>query len=339
MKKKILIFGAGSIGNHFANACSKLKYDVYVTDISTHALERMKNKIYPTRYKAWDKKIKLLPAHQVEDILNCNVFDLVIIGTPPITHFKIFKKLGKFRIKNILIEKPLCTFQENPDLFSKNNKKTQIFCGYNHSVSKSFNYFIKKISNKNINLVRINWNENWDGILKAHFWLRNEFDSYLGNYLNGGGAIQEHSHGLHLLVILAKFLKININFKNIQKNVLYKKNGRIKYDNYASLFLKNNKTNFFLETNLIDSPTNKSVIAYFNKGFIKYIVNYKSGYDAVIHRENLREKINLFKKNRTSEFLNEVRHIFSIKNQKMYENSNISIKHGIETLKLIKNLI
>ena len=45
--KKILIFGAGSIGNHMAFACKKLNYNVWVTDINPNALDRMKNKIYP----------------------------------------------------------------------------------------------------------------------------------------------------------------------------------------------------------------------------------------------------------------------------------------------------
>ena len=40
--KNILIFGAGSIGNHMAYACSKKNYKVYITDISNNALVRMK---------------------------------------------------------------------------------------------------------------------------------------------------------------------------------------------------------------------------------------------------------------------------------------------------------
>ena len=43
--KKILIFGAGSIGNHMAFACRKLGYDVYVTDKEKIALDRMKKNI------------------------------------------------------------------------------------------------------------------------------------------------------------------------------------------------------------------------------------------------------------------------------------------------------
>ena len=43
--KKILIFGAGSIGNHMAFACRKLGYDVCVIDKDQMALNRMKKYI------------------------------------------------------------------------------------------------------------------------------------------------------------------------------------------------------------------------------------------------------------------------------------------------------
>ena len=47
-----------------------------------------------------------------------------------------------------------------------------------------------------------NGKENWNGILGAHPWLKDEFDSYLGSTKHGGGCLQEHSHGLHLLKVL-----------------------------------------------------------------------------------------------------------------------------------------
>ena len=45
-KKKILIFGAGSIGNHMAFAGTNLGYEIYITDINFSALKRMKDYIY-----------------------------------------------------------------------------------------------------------------------------------------------------------------------------------------------------------------------------------------------------------------------------------------------------
>ena len=37
--------------------------------------------------------------------------------------------------------------------------------------------------------------------------MKNEFDSYLGNLDEGGGSLHEHSHGLHLSLILMEYLK------------------------------------------------------------------------------------------------------------------------------------
>jgi 3-hydroxyacyl-CoA dehydrogenase len=53
--KRVLIFGAGSIGNHMANACTKQGLDVFVTDINKKALHMMKKEIFPKRYGAWNK--------------------------------------------------------------------------------------------------------------------------------------------------------------------------------------------------------------------------------------------------------------------------------------------
>ena len=58
--KNVLIFGAGSIGNHMSYACRKNGLDVYVTDSKLAALKRMRNEIYPKRYGSWDDKIKLI---------------------------------------------------------------------------------------------------------------------------------------------------------------------------------------------------------------------------------------------------------------------------------------
>ena len=92
------------------------------------------------------------------------------------------------------------------------NKKINYFCGYNHSLSNSFSYFIKTLKNKKfgkIDFIDIQWREGWEGIL-GHFWINNEYGSYLGNYIKGGGATQEHSHPIHLAYILNKELyKVN----------------------------------------------------------------------------------------------------------------------------------
>ena len=82
---KIKIFGAGSIGNHMANAGRALGASVDVVDIDSKALERMKNEIYPGRYGHWDKEINLYE----KDFDTKEPYDLVIIGTPPNIHIEL----------------------------------------------------------------------------------------------------------------------------------------------------------------------------------------------------------------------------------------------------------
>ena len=90
--KKVLIFGSGSIGNHFANALSRLgDYDIYITYISNKSLQD-ENKIYPERYGKWNKKIKLISYSDIFDLkLN---YDLIIIELQILTYlYKLIKKV------------------------------------------------------------------------------------------------------------------------------------------------------------------------------------------------------------------------------------------------------
>jgi len=241
--KKVLIFGSGSIGTHMSFACRKLKFDVSVTDISSLALERMEKKVFPKRYGKWDRKINLINYKKVFDIKE--KYDLVIIGTPPKTHIHLYNQcLKKLRFDKILIEKPLTYYNDkNLKNFESSSLKKIVFCGYNHSISKSFKHFLALIDNKGykIKTIDVNWRENWDGILNAHFWLKNEFSSYLGNIKDGGGALQEHSHGLHLLNIILKKRNIDLKKINFSKKSIFTSNKKYKYDIFSFyLYLYNN---------------------------------------------------------------------------------------------------
>lgn len=335
MSKNVLIFGAGSIGNHMTNACLKLDYNVFVTDISNIALYRMKNKIYPQRYKRWNKNINIIKFKQWQKLKK--KFDLIIIGTPPNTHLSLLKKCLKvFDSDKILVEKPLCSFSEKLN-FIKNLKNKYIFCGYNHSVSPSINFLFKKLidNNEKIKFIDVQWREGFNGILGAHYWLKNQFSSYLGDYKLGGGGVQEHSHGLHLAVCLMnKFFKKKT--KLISKNVTFHSNRNYKYDNYSRLFFSNKNQSLNLEIDLLSNKPRKEIKVFCNKFNFSWIHNYNSKADAVIIYEKNREKINFFKKSRSTEFVNEIKHIESIKTKKDYLASRINVKKGVETISVIK---
>ena len=69
MSLHVKVYGAGSIGNHLAHASRSLNWNVDVVDIDEDALVRMKENIYPMRYKNgmkqsvflnWEKKRRKL---------------------------------------------------------------------------------------------------------------------------------------------------------------------------------------------------------------------------------------------------------------------------------------
>ena len=98
---KARVFGAGSIGNHITNALKNINYEIEVVDIDELALSRMKNEIYPSRYKEWDDSINLLMSPSE------NYVDLEVIGTPQDTHSKILLEgLRINRARKWLVEKP-----------------------------------------------------------------------------------------------------------------------------------------------------------------------------------------------------------------------------------------
>jgi hypothetical protein len=338
--KKILIFGAGSIGNHMTYACTKLGYKVFITDISSKALIRMQNFLYPIRYKKWNNKINIVPYSDIKKL--DFFFDLVVIGTPPNTHYKLFKFVSKYlKFKKILIEKPIANYLEDK-IYNLSNylNNYQIYCGYNHSVNPSLNYFLKQIekNKKNINYISVNWKEGWNGILNAHPWLKNEFSSYLGNLKIGGGATQEHSHGIHALICILNRLKIK-NFKIKDKNIYFKSKKNIKYDYYSS-FLSYIKGVFIkYETDLITSPAEKKIIIKSDKITFFWTCNYQKNTDAVeIFNEKLKKK-KLFKKTRSSEFENEIKHIMKIKNKTSYNKSDLNLANSLKVFNLIQSLL
>ena len=124
-----------------ANASLKLKKKVFVTDKNPKAIFRMKNHIFPKRYGKWDNRIGII---NFNNVFKQKEFDLIIIGTPQNTHLSLFKQVYlNIKYKKILIEKPISNFEniEINNFLAKNNKRNNIFCGYNHSVNRSFQFF------------------------------------------------------------------------------------------------------------------------------------------------------------------------------------------------------
>ena len=336
-KKNVLIFGAGSIGNHMTYASINLGYKVFITDKSQTALNRMKKLIYKKRYGNWNKEITQVSYKDV--FKNKFFFDLIIIGTPPDTHLDLAENIIKnLKFKNILIEKPLFPFNQKKINLSNKKINGNIFCGYNHSLSNSFLEFIKILSNKkfrNINFIDIQWREGWEGILGAHFWMKNEYDSYLGNYLQGGGASQEHSHSIHLGYILKKlFLKKDCKYKNGQ--TYFQKSGKKKYDKFSQLFFANKTQSMNISIDLFSPVAKKEILVCSDRFKVKLEINFKKNQDAITTYSNGKQKIKIFKKTRSMEFENELNHIKKVTNTSHYKNSSINLSNAVETMEIIK---
>ncbi len=336
--KKILIFGAGSIGNHMTYASRRLKHEVTITDVNLKALNRMKNEIYPKRYKNWDKSISLI--NYTDVFKKRENYDLIIIGTPPFTHLELLKKIKKnLNFKNILIEKPLSVPLKNNFSVLNMGKKYKIFIGYNHSISLSFIYFIDKIlklKKEDIKEIEINWCENWLGIMNAHFWMKNKNESYLSDFKKGGGSLQEHSHGLHLANTISE--KLNLNLLDNLSCIIYKDKFK-KYDLSTQISSFNNELNFNYRTNLISMPARKNVILHSRKFKFEWQCNYKKDKDTITitNLKDYKTKTKIFKKTRSSEFENEINYIMNC-SLKTYKDSPINILKSISVQKIINKL-
>ena len=76
--------------------------------------------------------------------------------------------------------------------------------------------------------------------------------------IEGGGALLEHSHGLHLLIILLNKMKINLDSLSFKKKIFFKKHKTKKYDYFWLFCYKlQEKKIIKYETDLITFPSKK----------------------------------------------------------------------------------
>ncbi|WP_413682944.1 Gfo/Idh/MocA family protein [Prochlorococcus sp. MIT 1011] len=336
MSLKIKIYGAGSIGNHLANASRRLNWEVDICDIDTNALSRTKEHIYPSRYNVWDKEIGLY----LNDSAPKKDYDLIIIGTPPDVRNKLALQSLKEKPKAILIEKPAGTpdLKGLKEIFKISKKeKIKVFIGYDHVVGKSVEFINNLIDSNllgNIETLDVEFRENWSGIFKAHPWLEGPSDSYLGFWERGGGACSEHSHALNLWQHFAHKLGGG-KVKEVNANLEYVTNNNLNYDKIALVNLKTeNGLLGRVVQDVVTIPTIKKARIQGDLGYINWICNSSKGADEVSYGENhgsVNEEI--FNKSRPDDFIAELTHI---NNQlSNTEDSSISIEKGFDTMLLI----
>lgn len=333
---KAKIYGAGSIGNHLANAARTLGWEVCLCDIDDVALDRAKSQIYPGRYGKWDESIQLCNVRNAPR----DVFDYIIVGTPPDSHMKLALDALTEKPRAILIEKPLCT----PDLadaesfFNKAQKSgIKVFVGYDHLVglaAQKVGDLITRSKLGSIQTMDIEFREHWAGIFSAHPWLTGPTDTYLGFWKRGGGASGEHSHAISLWQHFAH--KVGAG-RVIEVGAMldYVQEGGADYDRLSSLQLKTESGLVGrVIQDVITLPSRKWGRIQGSKGYIELAVGFQPGTDAVIWKEDAKEKEELhIKKTRPEDFILELKHI----DEKLAsgEDSPLELKHGLDTMLVV----
>ena len=332
----VKIYGAGSIGNHYAYAFRKRYWDVTVFDTDPSALKRMKTLLYPSRYGKWDKKIKLM----FKD--DNKYYDLIFVGTPPDTHLNIANKiLKKFPPKILHIEKPFCTPDlKNLDLFIKILKKTKtkVISGYNHTLTKNTKFaekFLKKNKiGKIISITSYN-REHWKGIFDAHPWIKGPSDSYLGYTKRGGGSLSEHSHSINLWQHFANFLNLG-KIARVNANLNFVRKNKVNYDNLSILNVTTEKGILGnITQDVITWPPKKMLRIDGSKGFLEWHTNYSNNFDAVKIGNKVSEKVYKFKKKRPDDFEGQVDIIEKLLKGERIKNLSISLRETLVTTMII----
>lgn len=337
--KKVKIIGAGSIGNHLAQACRRMEWGVTMCDADPAALQRTKESIYPTRYGSWDEGIQLCTADKAPR----GGFDMIFIGTPPDSHMSLALQALEEKPKLIQIEKPVCppSLENAQDLFGKANKAGVAVCiGFDHALGENTvkmeglltEGFIGKVET-----LDVEFREYWGGIFAAHPWLSGPADSYLGFWKRGGGSSSEHSHATNLWQHFSHFLKAG-KITTVSATVDYFKDGKAEYDRITALTVKTeNGLLGRIIQDVVTRPPRKWAKVQGDKGYIEWHNSYRSGADAVVaQREGEEKREILLPKKRPDDFYREMIHFDKILNGEIKtSDSPVSLERGLDTVLVI----
>ena len=335
---KVKIYGAGSIGNHLAQASRRLGWDVVVVDRDGEALRRMKEEIYPQRYGEWDQKIELFEAGSEPK----GGFDVICLGTPPDVRMSLALEVLAEKPKILQLEKPI----SGPDLLGVDkldaaikDSKTAVVVGYDHVVSLAMKKVEDLIRSGNFGeplALDVEFRETWKGIFAAHPWLSGPHETYLGFWESGGGASGEHSHATNMWQHLAQVLGLG-KVKEVSASMQMVKDGRVDYDRACFLNLIT-ITGFVGRSvhDVITEPVKKQARIQFDSGFLELNVNGWERGDLVRYGNGQNIEEVKIEKTRRDDFYQEMLHIIDILEGRIKrEDSPISWQRGLDTMKVI----
>lgn len=335
--KKVKIFGAGSIGNHLANASRLLGWAVDICDVDGEALRRTREVIYPGRYGAWDQSIGLYSNERIPS----GGYDLIVIGTPPDRHMPLARQAVKERPVAILVEKPLCTpdLSGAQDLLDEANAAgVRVFVGYDHVVGKSAQLvgnLLREGKVGQLDTIDVEFREYWGGIFNAHPWLSGPSDTYLGYWQRGGGSGGEHSHAANLWQYFALQAGAG-RIVEVSAEVEYVREDGVDYDKLCLMSVRTeNGMLGRVVQDVVTRPTRKWARMQGGDGYLEWSCGNKPGVDSVVHSLDsgvLTETE--VSKTRPDDFVQELRHIDASLNGGP-ETSPISLERGLDTMLVI----
>lgn len=333
----IRIIGAGSIGNHLANAARSFGWRVTLTDNDPAALERTRAAIYPQRYGAWDSEIVLKDSRAAMS----EPADVVFIGTPPDSHIPLANAvLDHVKPRVLLIEKPL----SGPDLSGcaallERVRAAGIFAGvgYNHALGRNTvlaEELLRSGAAGPVATISARTREHWGGIFKAHPWLSGPADSYLGFSSRGGGATGEHSHGINIWQHFANAAGAG-RVAEVTALLEMQRSAGADYDrlSFALLATEGGLTGDVIQ-DVVTAPAEKSCRIQGRDGFIEWRVNHSPGHDAVRHGQGERIEETLIAKTRADDFKAEVAHLQDLLAGTAGQ-SPIALERGLDTMMVI----
>jgi predicted dehydrogenase len=333
---RVKVYGAGSVGNHLANAARRLGWNVVVGDVSEAALDRMREEIYPQRYGEWDAEIEQFTNEQAPR----GGFDLIIIGTPPDSHIPLAHHALEEEPRALLVEKPLCSPSlEGADAFAEavDRSGTTVFVGYNHVVGAAATR-VEELVNAGavgpLKTLEVDFREHWGGIFAAHPWLSGPSETYLGDWTRGGGASGEHSHAANLWQHFAHLAGAG-RVSHVSALLEYVENGTV----YDEMCLLNLRTEHGLvgrvAQDVVTVPPRKIARLQGSDGEIQWVGSYDAEGDAIlIARGDGPPEVERVPKDRADDFIRELEHIAACL-ASAEDSSPIGLERGLDTMLVV----
>jgi predicted dehydrogenase len=172
--------------------------------------------------------------------------------------------------------------------------------------------------------------EDWAGILKAHPWLSDATESYLGHTSRGGGALFEHSHALDFALFIAHELGQG-RPATVGATLDMVEHDSGSYDKEAKLTITmSSGMRVEVSQDLFTWPADKSLDAKFTEGHLRWEMH--GDHDSVhLSLGGSEPRVTKIPKTRPDDFLPEMAHVVSLLKSKANEVSPLDFSEALHT--------